>query len=53
MDLLYNMLIVPYEKRYNIEQVMNHAWFDNDSIISVKESMGSYLYGVNVFDYFN
>ena len=43
------MLIVPYEKRYNIEQVMNHAWFHSDSIISVQESMGSYLYGVRLF----
>jgi len=47
------MLMVPYEKRYNIEQVMNHAWFDTDSIISVEESLGSYLYGVNVFDFFH
>ena len=47
------MLIVLYEKRYNIEQVMNRAWFDTDSIMSVEESLGSYLYAVNVFDFFN
>ena len=28
LDLLYNMIICPIEKRYNIDQVIEHPWFN-------------------------
>ena len=28
LDLLYNMVVCPIEKRYNIDQVISHPWFN-------------------------